>query len=64
MGFLGTRLRIQKIWSLDNLSNRICLTSRTVNFLRESYFRRKIHFLAQTIRSYALQILSYHVLGL
>ena len=63
MGFLGTRLRIQKTWSLDNLSNRIGLTSRTVNLLRESYFRRKIRFLVQTIRSYALQILSCHVLG-
>jgi len=63
MGFLRTRLRIQETWSSDNLSNRIGLTSRTVNLLRESYFRPKICFLAQTVRSYALQILSCHVLG-
>ena len=63
MGFLITRLRIQETWSSDNLSNRIGLTSRTVNFLRESYFRRKIRFLAQTIHSYVLQILSCLVVG-
>ena len=63
MGYLRTRLCIQEIWSSDNLSTRIGLTSRTVNLLRESYFRPKIRFLAQTVRSYALQILSCHVLG-
>jgi len=63
MGFLRTHLRVNETWSSDNLSTRIGLTSRTVNLLRESYFRTKIHFLAQTVRSYALQIMSYHVLG-
>ena len=62
-GLLETRQRIQETWSSDNLSTRIGLTSRTINLLRESYFRTKIHFLAQTVRSYALQILSCHVLG-
>ena len=63
VGFLRTLLRIQETWSSDNLSTRIGLMSRTVNLLRESYFRTKIHYLAQTVRSYALQILSCHVLG-
>jgi len=63
MGFLRTHLHIQETWSSENLSTRIGLTSRTINLLRESYFRTKINFLAQTIRSYALQILSCHVLG-
>ena len=63
MGFLRTHLRIQETWSSDNLSTQIGLTSRTVNLLRESYFRPKIRFLAQTISSYALHILNCHVLG-
>ena len=62
MGFLRTHIRSQETWSSDNLSTRIGLTRRTVNLLRESYFRPKIRFLAQTIRSYAQQILSYHML--
>jgi len=63
VGFLRTALCIQETWSLDNLSTRIGLMSRTVNLLRERYFRTKIRFLAQTIHSYTIQILSYHLLG-
>ena len=61
--FLRTCLRINETWSSDYLSTRIGLTIRTVNLLRESYFHTKIHFLAQTIHAYAMQILSCHVLG-
>ena len=63
MGFLRTLLRIQETWSSDTLSTRIGLMSCTVNLLRESYFRTKIRFLAQTVRCYAMQILTCHVVG-